>query len=101
MPLPFSDPFRLARLLTVAGLLAVPAARAQDPLSLSCAVCHGPRDAPSAVPSFYDHSTGRIDTLLREFRDGTRDGTAMPRLAKALSDADIQALACEYGTGPP
>lgn len=75
-------------------------ALAQNALSLSCAVCHGPREAPSAVPSFYGLSIAQIEAALREFRAGTRDGTAMPRLTKALNDAEIQALAFEFGAPP-
>lgn len=85
----------------MAMLACASLAHAQDSLSLSCAVCHGAREAPSAVPSFYGFTSAQIDATLREFRSGTRDGTAMPRLAKALSDAEIQALAFEFGAPPP
>jgi len=93
--------FRLAqRLLALAIpclLFALPTAYAQDSLSLSCAVCHGARNAPSAVPSFYDMPAAQIESALRDFRSGTRDGTAMPRLSKAMSDDEIRALAHAFG----
>lgn len=90
---------RAPRLATGALLcaLASPPAHAQASLSLSCPVCHGPRDAPSAVPSFYALPTAQLESVLRDFRSGAREGTAMPRLAKAMSDEEIQALAYEYG----
>lgn len=79
---------------TLALLLAfTPALHAQDPLSLSCPVCHGAPGQSSAVPSLDALSAAQIETALRAYRDGSREGTAMPRLARALSDADIAALA--------
>ncbi|TDU26752.1 cytochrome c553 [Panacagrimonas perspica] len=88
---------RLAVLALACLLLATPTTRAQDSLSLSCAVCHGARNAPSTVPSFYGMSTAQIESALRDFRSGAREGTAMPRLAKAMSDDEIRALAYEFG----
>lgn len=76
----------LASLLTVS-------AHAQDTLSLSCAVCHGEPGRHSAVPTLDALSAAQIQTALRAYRDGAREGTAMPRLARALSDADIDAIA--------
>lgn len=90
------------RTLATLVLLALPlSVLAQDSLSLSCAICHGSRNAPSTVPSFYGYTTAELDAVLRAFRDGTREGTAMPRLAKAMSDAEIQALAYEFGAATP
>jgi cytochrome c553 len=78
-------------------------ARAQaDSLALSCPVCHGAPStdaahAPSAVPSFYGRPVEEIAWQLREFRAGSRQGSAMSRLAYAMTDAEIDALARTYG----
>lgn len=74
---------------------------ADDGLSLSCAVCHGTPQVPSRVPDFYDWDAARISDRLREFRSGARAGTAMPRLALSLSDAEIDALALRFGSAAP
>lgn len=74
-----------------------PSAHAQDTLTLSCTVCHGAPGEASAVPDFHALSASQLESALRGYRDGTRAGTAMPRLAKALSDAEIAALAQHFG----
>lgn len=79
------------------------AAQADDAIALACPVCHGTPStdaahAPSAVPGFYGRPAAEIEWALREFRAGTRAGSAMPRLAYALTDAEIEALARLYGT---
>lgn len=87
---------RLAGALLCA--LSAGASHAQDdPLALSCAVCHGTPAAPSAMPDFYGLPAARIAELLRAFRAGDREGVAMPRLAAALSDAQIDTLARTWG----
>lgn len=91
---------RLARgLLLVLVLTPSFAGKAQDTLSLSCEVCHGTAAAPSRVPVLHGRSADEIETALRTYRSGERSGTAMPRLAQSLSDADIRALAQRFGTG--
>lgn len=74
---------------------------AQDALSLSCPVCHGTREAPSRMPSFYDLDAQQISDRLWDFRGGARTGTAMPRLAVGMSDAEIDALSRYYGKVRP
>lgn len=87
-------------LLIALALCPATALRAQDTLALSCAVCHGAPGQVSAVPDFYALTAPQIATALRAYRDGTRAGTAMPRLVKALSDAEIAALATQFGAAP-
>lgn len=87
-------------LMAGAALCTPQALPAQDTLSLSCAVCHGTPDRRSGVPDVYALSAVQIDAALRAYRDGTRNGTAMPRLSRSLSDAEIQALAQRFGRGP-
>lgn len=75
--------------------------RAQDTLRLSCEVCHGTAAAPSRVPALHGLSANDIDAALRAYRGGDRSGTAMPRLAQSLSDAEIRALAQHFGATTP
>lgn len=96
-------PRSLRTALTGSCLLVAPLAGAQaDAIALSCPVCHGApaasaAQAPSAVPPFYGRPVGEIEASLREFRAGTRAGSAMPRLSHSLTDAEIEALARRYG----
>ena len=52
---------------------------------------------PQQLPRLQDLSAARIEQRLRGYRDGSLDGTAMPRLAAPLSDEDIAALAAHFG----
>jgi cytochrome c553 len=89
--------------LFLLGVLAAPRAGAQaESLVLSCPVCHGApttdaAHAPAAVPAFYGRPADEIAWQLREFRAGSRQGSAMSRLANTLTDAEIDALAHTYG----
>lgn len=76
-------------------------AAAQDTLTLSCPVCHAPANVPSAIPSLEGLAADRIEQDLRAYREGTREGSAMPRLAAALTDAEIRRLAERYGFAAP
>jgi cytochrome subunit of sulfide dehydrogenase len=75
-----------------------------EAIALACPACHGSPTAdaaraPAAVPWFYGKPADEIAWSLREFRAGRRQGSAMPRLAHALTDAEIEALARTYGGG--
>ena len=84
----------------VVGVLAqTHGARANDSLILSCPVCHG--SETSGTPTLRGHSADQIETLLRAYRDGSRKGTAMPRLAAAMSDVEIRRLADFYAGSQP
>lgn len=85
----------IAALLTT--VLAARTAAAQEPLTLSCAVCHGTPEAPSGMPSFYGRPAPWIAQQLRDFRSGAREGTAMPRLTSVLSDDHIESIARRFG----
>ena len=91
--------------LALLGCAVAPHAGAQaESLALACPVCHGAPSAdtvrvPSHVPSFYGRPSAEIAAQLRGFRDGTREGSAMPRLAHAMTDAEIDTLARTFG-GP-
>lgn len=90
-----SPSLTIAALLT--SVLTARTAAAQEPLTLSCAVCHGTPEAPSAMPTFYGRPAPWIAEQLRDFRSGAREGTAMPRLAASLSDEQIESIARRFG----
>lgn len=79
---------------TILVLLAFPAlARAQDapPGALACTGCHGVFDgAPYPI-----HQLGadEIVSSFKGFRDGTREGTIMPRFATAFTDSEVREIA--------
>lgn len=86
MPTP---PFRA--LACCALLLCTCSAGAQQGLALSCPVCHG--GSAASIPGLQDYDAVALANTLRAFRDGDEPGTAMPRLVRALSDAQIDRLA--------
>lgn len=89
------------RVLMCLWLLCACAANAHaapDPLAGACPVCHGA--ASAAVPPLDALSAAQIEAALRAYRDGSLPGTAMPRLAAALSDGQIAALAARFGRAP-
>ena len=62
----------------------------------ACAACHGPNGhSQGAIPSIDTLSRKNMVTALRAFRAGERKGTIMNRIAKGLSDDDIDALATQ------
>lgn len=71
------------------------------PLALSCLTCHGGPDADRHAVDLDTLSASRIAAELYAFRDGTREGTVMPRLAKALSDDDIAQLSRAFEDSAP
>ena len=84
----------------------VPAARIA-PLAANCLVCHPARPADlrgldrPLVPlaDLGRLPPDRIEAALRAFRANAAAGTVMPRIARALDDADIAALATAFA--PP
>ena len=62
----------------------------------ACAACHGPNGhSQGAIPSIDTLSRKNLVTALRAFRAGKRQGTVMNRIAKGLSDDDIDAIATQ------
>ncbi len=60
----------------------------------ACAACHGPDGhSPGAIPAFTTLPKERLVAALRAFRDDTRPGTVMNRIAKGLENVDIEAIA--------
>lgn len=68
------------------------------PLALSCTTCHVSSVTQTAsMPSLSNLSGAQIAEALRDYASGERRGTIMPRLAPALSEADIASLATWFG----
>ena len=63
-------------------------------LGNSCAGCHGTDgNSPGAIPSIGGKSIDFIETAMRDFRDGRRQGTVMARHARGYSDEEIRLIA--------
>lgn len=72
-------------------------ARVPTPLGLACGTCHGATASAAHAVPLQSMSRDDIAAALRDYRDGRRSGTVMPRIAKPLDDATIAALAAETG----
>ena len=80
-----------------------PAPPVQPPasaLALACRTCHDGPDRERHARALDGLAPADIAAQLRAYRDGTREGTVMPRLARALDDAEIEALATMLGRSP-
>jgi len=81
---------------------AIPAVHAAEVsyaqvLANTCAGCHGPdglSHAPAA-PTIAGVSPEILINAMRDYRDGKRSGTIMPRIAKGYTDEQIKLMA-EY-----
>ena len=69
----------------------------QTPLALSCLTCHAGPDADRHAVDLGTLAPDEIERALREFGDGTREGTVMPRLARGLDADEITRLAHAFG----
>ena len=63
-------------------------------LANSCAGCHGP-DGKSlgSIPSIHGLKADYFKKAMKGFKDGTRKGTIMGRIAKGYTDEDISLMA--------
>lgn len=90
-----------AALAMASAVPLIPAAMA-DPLAPgagSCLACH---TEGGGLPDLGTLSPQAIAAALAAFRDGTRQGTVMPRLAKGFSADEARAIAQSLGrTGTP
>jgi cytochrome c553 len=79
-------------------LLAAGFAPAQDSirdtgrnLAASCASCHGTNGASAAgMSALAGRSKAELQTQMREYKSGGRDGTVMPQLARGYTDEQIE-----------
>ena len=64
-----------------------------DLLADMCAACHGQAgESPGSVPGISELDAETMQAFLIGFRDGDIEATVMDRIAKALSDSDIENL---------
>jgi len=68
----------------------------------TCAGCHGTHGASvdTKIPPLAGQNVDEFVATMLAYRDGSRKGTIMNRVAKGYSDAEIQAIA-EYFAGFP
>ena len=94
---------RLAAVLLAAGAAAgATPAGAEEPdaalLAEACGACHGPDGrSPGSVPALAPLSEEAMRALLLAYRAGDIEATVMNRIARALTDAEIEALARRFG----
>ena len=97
----------LAAVLLVAASGAGPgggAASAGEPepeaalLAAMCGACHGPDGrSPGSIPSLAPLNEEAVRVFLLAYRTGDVEPTVMDRIARALTDAEIEALARHFG----
>ena len=96
-------PTLLASVLLVAGVAAGVAptgAEEPDPTLLAemCAACHGPDGrSPGSIPALAPLTEEAMRAFLLAYRAGDIEATVMNRIARALTDAEIEALARRFG----
>jgi thiosulfate dehydrogenase len=104
-----SSPRRVeaARALTLAGFMMLAAhgiARAETTGPASATVCqgchgmHGEGNAPAGIPRLAGQSAEYLSKQLEDYASGDRANPVMQNFAKALSHADIEAVATYFST---
>ena len=96
-------PTLVAAVVLVAGAAAAvaPAGAAEpDPALLAemCGACHGPDGrSPGSIPALAPLNEEAVRAFLLAYRAGDIEATVMNRIARALTDAEIEALARRFG----
>jgi len=69
-----------------------------DVMAAACALCHGPegKAVDMSINSLAGQPKNNMVNSLNQFRAGTKPGTIMTRIARGLSDAEIDAVASYY-----
>ncbi|MFM2045542.1 MAG: hypothetical protein RLY86_4118 [Pseudomonadota bacterium] len=94
----------LLPVVTLTGLPATatatpqPAKREARMVAGNCLLCHGTAAATGGMPVLKGQDPAVIAAALRDYRDGKRHGTIMPRIAKGYDDGVIDALAAYLAT---
>jgi len=96
----------LAFALALAALALQPAAARDiasgELLGQNCAACHGTdgREFNEAMPPLAGMETEQFIRAMKDFREGRREGVVMDRVARAYSDAEIEAMAEWFASRP-
>ena len=95
---------RLAAGLLVAAVADMTAANAGESapaaalLAEMCGTCHGPDGrSPGSIPALAPLNDEAVRAFLIAYRAGDIEATVMGRIARALTDAEIEALARHFG----
>ena len=85
--------------LASAQLMAAPSG---SMLGNTCAGCHGTNGISTgpAAPTIAGNSATYLNDVMQMYKDGTRHGTIMQRIAKGYSDEEIKAIAEFYSKKP-
>ena len=67
-------------------------------LAEMCGTCHGPDGrSPGSIPALAPLNDEAVRAFLLGYRAGDLEATVMGRIARALTDAEIEALARHFG----
>ena len=87
----------LGLLMSVPASPALADTAAGEILAQPCFACHGPQgQSIGDIPGIHGKSGALIASVMREFRNGEREGTLMDRIARGYSDEEIAALAAYF-----
>ena len=68
-------------------------------LAEMCGTCHGPDGrSPGSIPGLAPLNEEALRAFLLAYRAGGIEATVMDRIARALTDAEIEALARHFGS---
>jgi cytochrome c553 len=87
--------------MVAGGLACITAALAAPPGpppgASSCSGCHAARaETDTAVPRLAGRAAAEIVAQMQAFKAGQRPATVMDRIAKGLTNAEIEAIAAWY-----
>jgi sulfide dehydrogenase cytochrome subunit len=88
----------LAVAIAVAWAAAAPSAAEEPPPGASsCSGCHAAKaGVDTAVPRLAGRAAADIVAQMQAFKAGQRPATVMDRIAKGLTDAEVEAIAAWY-----
>jgi cytochrome subunit of sulfide dehydrogenase len=85
----------VAAIAIASGALA--ASPESPPGASSCSGCHAAKaDVDTAVPRLAGRKAADIVAEMRAFKGGEKPSTVMGRIAKGLTDAEVEAIAAWY-----
>lgn len=89
----------LAGTVLLAGAADAATLRAAPPGASSCSGCHTASSSlKTPIPSLAGRTAPEIAGIMREFKSNARPATVMGRIAKGLSDSEIDAIAEWFGS---